>query len=192
MCYVKGKVNVIIGLTVLYSGYLWTMDNAVPNLYVTGKINVILGFTMWHFQKSDIKVCRWRRSLSCLSQEYLKKIPNTWDNFFHLYFSCADLHPQMYDAMGKVLQDVLCKAAHWYAPLACALAVDLPIDFFNSSSSDCTIGIGSQQALLFHRVRCRSRCDCGCKRARQVCDWHETVLLWTCDNKLSILASKAE
>jgi hypothetical protein len=53
------------------------MDNAYPNLYVTEKINVIFGFTMWHFQKSEHRVCRWRRSLSCLSQEYLKKIPNT-------------------------------------------------------------------------------------------------------------------
>ena len=73
VCYITGKVNVIIWFTVLYSGYLWTMDIAFPNLYVTGKINVILGFTMWHFQKSGNKVCRWRRLLSCLSQEYLKK-----------------------------------------------------------------------------------------------------------------------
>jgi hypothetical protein len=46
------------------------------------KINVILGLNVWHFQKSNNKVCRWRRLLSCLSQEYLKKIPRTWDNFF--------------------------------------------------------------------------------------------------------------
>ena len=44
------------------------MDNAYPNLYVTEKINVIFGFTMWHFQKSEQRVRRWRRSLSCLSQ----------------------------------------------------------------------------------------------------------------------------
>jgi hypothetical protein len=41
------------------------------------KNNVILGFTMWHFQRFGYKVRRWRRLLSCLSQEYLKKNPNT-------------------------------------------------------------------------------------------------------------------